>query len=272
MRVVFAALALGVVVVAGAGALGADRGGLRLVWSDEFNGRAGHLPDERKWHLETIGQTSGNGELQCYTDQPDNAATDGDGHLVITAHEDTGHYCTDGSQNNYTSARLNTIDKHDWKHGRFEIRAKVPDGVGTWPAFWSVGADYPDVGWPESGELDVMEVIGADITHLIGTAHFPDDQGEHVFLQASTDVSAPLSEDFHVYAMEWDAEAVVWFLDGEEYGRVTRAEVEDAGDWVFNDQFYLVLNLAVGGVLGGPVGLDTVFPQRFVVDYVRVYQ
>jgi beta-glucanase (GH16 family) len=270
--VLVGALALGVVMVAGIGSFGAGSDEPRLVWSDEFNGRAGRLPDERKWNLETIGQTSGNGELQCYTDVPDNAATDGSGHLVITAHHDTGHYCTDGSQNNYTSARLNTIDKHVWKHGRFEIRAKVPDGIGTWPAFWAVGEDYPEVGWPESGELDVMEVIGADITNLIGTVHFPNDEGEHVFLQSSTDVAEPLSEDFHVYAMEWDDHAIAWSLDGREYGRITRGEVEDAGDWVVDDEFYLVLNLAIGGVLGGPVGLDTVFPQQFVVDYVRVYQ
>jgi beta-glucanase (GH16 family) len=272
VRVLVGALALGVVMVAGIGALGAGGDEPRLVWSDEFNGGAGQQPDDRKWNLETIGQTSGNGELQCYTDVPDNAATDGDGHLVITAHQDTGHYCTDGSQNNYTSARLNTIDKHVWKHGRFEIRAKVPDGVGTWPAFWAVGEDYPEVGWPESGELDVMEVVGANITNLIGTVHFPDDQGERVFLQASTDVSAPLSEDFHVYTMEWDEDAVVWSLDGKEYGRVTRAEVEEAGDWVLDDEFYLILNLAIGGVYGGPVGVDTVFPQELVVDYVRVYE
>lgn len=272
MRVLLGALALGVVIVAAVGSLGAGNDEPQLVWSDEFNGRAGHLPDERKWQMETIGQSSGNGELQCYTDQPDNVATDGDGHLVITAHLDTGHYCTDGSQNNYTSARLNTLDKHEWKHARFEIRAKVPDGVGTWPAFWSLGADYPDVGWPESGELDVMEVVGADLNHLIGTLHFPDDQAEHVFLQTAKDVSEPLSEDFHVYAMEWDDEDVVWSLDGDEYGRVSRSEVEEAGDWVFDGPFYLVLNLAIGGVLGGPVGIDTVFPQEFVVDYVRVYQ
>ena len=271
-RAALGALALGVVVVAGAGALGVGAGDMRVVWSDEFDGGAGRLPGEDKWVMETIGQTSGNGELQCYTDQPDNAATDGKGHLVITAHEDVGHYCSDGSRNDYTSARLNTLARHDWKHGRFEIRAKVPAGVGTWPAFWALGADYPDVGWPESGELDVMEVVGADINHLIGTAHFPDEQGDRAFLQASADFSEPLSEAFHVYAMEWDGEEIRWSLDGEEYGSVSRAEVEDVGEWVFDDEFYLILNLAVGGVLGGPVGIDTEFPQRLVVDYVRVYQ
>lgn len=272
VRVLAGALALGVVMVAGIGSLGAGGEEPRLVWADEFNGPGGAPPDERKWNLETIGQTSGNGELQCYTDVSDNAATDGDGHLVIAAHRDPGHVCADGSRNDYTSARLNTIDKHVWKHGRFEIRAKVPDGAGTWPAFWAVGEDYPEVGWPESGELDVMEVIGADITHLIGTVHVPDTDGEHVFLQAATDVSHPLSDDFHVYAMEWDEDAIVWSLDGEEYGRVTRAEVEEIGDWVVDDEFYLILNLALGGVFGGPVDADTVFPQRFVVDYVRVFQ
>ena len=135
-----------------------------------------------------------------------------------------------------------------------------------------MGEDYPEVGWPESGELDVMEVIGADITHVIGTVHVPDDQGERVFLQASTDVADPLSEDFHLYAMEWDDHAIVWSLDGKEYGRVTRAEVEEVGEWVLDDEFYLILNLAIGGVYGGPVAVDTEFPQELVVDYVRVYQ
>jgi beta-glucanase (GH16 family) len=271
VRALFGALALGIVVVAGTGALGAGSGDMRVVWSDEFNGGPGRLPDG-KWRMETIGRTSGNGELQCYTDQADNVATDGRGHLVIAAHEDIGHYCNDGSRNDYTSARLTTQDSQDWQHGRFEIRAKVPDGVGTWPAFWSLGADYPDVGWPASGELDVMEVIGADINHLIGTAHFPDVQGERAFLQAATDHSRPLSDDFHVYAMDWDEDRISWSLDGEEYGSVSRDAVEAAGEWVFDDEFYLVLNLAIGGVLGGPVGIDTEFPQRFVVDYVRVYQ
>jgi beta-glucanase (GH16 family) len=271
VRALFGALALGIVVVAGTGALGAGSGDMRVVWSDEFNGGPGRLPDG-KWRMETIGRTSGNGELQCYTDQAENVATDGRGHLVIAAHEDIGHYCNDGSRNDYTSARLTTQDSQDWQHGRFEIRAKVPDGVGTWPAFWSLGADYPDVGWPASGELDVMEVIGADINHLIGTAHFPDAEGERAFLQAATDHSRPLSDDFHVYAMDWDEDRISWSLDGEEYGSVSRDAVEAAGEWVFDDEFYLVLNLAIGGVLGGPVGIDTEFPQRFVVDYVRVYQ
>ena len=218
------------------------------------------------------GKSSGNGELQCYTDKSDNAATDGEGHLVISAHKDVGHSCSDGSQTDYTSARLTTQARHDWRYGRFEIRAKVPSGVGTWPAFWSLGADYPDVGWPESGELDVMEAVGADINHLIGTVHFPDEQGERAFLQASTDLSEPLSDAFHVYAMEWDDEGITWSLDGEDYGSVSRDDVEAEGDWVFDDEFYLVLNLAIGGVLGGPVGVGTEFPQRLVVDYVRVLQ
>jgi beta-glucanase (GH16 family) len=272
VRALFGALALGIVVAAGAGSLGAGGSGLRVVWADEFNGGPGRLPDANRWRLETIGRTSGYGELQCYTDRPDNAATDGKGHLVIAVHEHVGYYCNDGSRTDYTSARLTTQDSQDWAYGRFEIRAKVPDGVGTWPAFWALGADYPDVGWPESGELDVMEVIGADLNHLIGTAHFPDHQGEHVFLQASTDVSRPLSDDFHVYAMTWDEDWLAWSLDGEEYGRISRDDFEDAGDWVFDQEFYLILNLALGGDFGGPVGIDTEFPQRFVVDYVRVYQ
>ncbi len=147
----------------------------------------------------------------------------------------------------------------------------MPAGVGTWPAFWAL-SDEDGVEWPESGELDVMEYVGRDRDHLIGTAHFADPDGERQFLQADHDSPTLLSADMHTYAMEWDDDEITWFIDDQEYGSVTKDEVEDVGTWPFDRPFYLILNLAIGGVLGGEVPDNLVYPQELVVDYVRVYE
>lgn len=244
----------------------------RLVWSDEFDGPEGELPDPGNWGFETFGDGSGNEELQCYTSVPGNVSTDGDGHLVITAIEQPGHQCVDGHTTDYTSARITTQGKHTWQHGRLEVRAKVPAGIGTWPAFWALGADKPEVGWPAAGEIDVMEYVGQDPTNVLGTIHGPTESGERWYLSTDTDVSESLAEDFHVYAVEWSDTEMVWSLDGDEYGRITRDAVEEQGEWVFDKPFYLLLNLAIGGTLGGTVPPETTFPQSYVVDYVRVYE
>lgn len=242
----------------------------RLVWSDEFNGARGQSPLPMKWRFEEFADATDT-EKQCYTDSPDNVALDGDGHLLITALEKAGN-CADGWYRFYTSGRITTERLQTWTHGRLEMRAQVPEGVGTWSAFWALGANKPMIEWPRSGELDVMEHVGADPQHLIGTVHGPTASGERWFLQASTDADAPLSDGFHTYALDWSEDELVWSLDGEEYGRVTREDVEAVGEWVFDRPFYLVLNLAVEGLLGGPVAEDTEFPQVFAVDYVRVYR
>ncbi len=239
-----------------------------LVWSDEFDGDNGDLPDPDKWALERFADAT-DAEKQCYTDSADNVHTDGTGYLVISAQEQAGN-CADGWYRFVTSARLTTSGLHSWEHARFEIRAKMPTGVGTWPAFWALGEEGGVV-WPEVGEIDAMEYVGRDRNHVIGTVHGADGAGEHWFLQADTDTESPLSADMHTYAVEWDADVVRWSLDGEEYGRVTREEVEEVGDWAFDRPFYLVLNLAVGGVLGGEVPDSLTFPQELVVDWVRVY-
>ena len=146
----------------------------------------------------------------------------------------------------------------------------MPTGVGTWPAFWAMGDD-DEVEWPAVGEIDAMEYVGRDRSHVIGTVHGATDDGDHWFLQADTDSDTLLSADMHTYAVEWDDDKVSWFLDGEEYGTVTRDEVEAEGDWAFDRPFYLILNLAIGGVLGGEVPDSLTFPQELVVDWVRVY-
>ncbi len=243
-----------------------------LVWADEFDGAAGALPNPDNWTFETFGDGSGNEELQCYTAAPGNTSTDGAGHLVITAIRQPGHRCIDDRTNDFTSGRITTQGRHTWTYGRLEVRAKVPAGVGTWPAFWALGANKPEVGWPAAGEIDVMEYVGQDPTSVLGTIHGPTSTGERWYLNERTDLAAPLSDAFHVFAVEWTEGEMVWSVDDEEYGRITRDEAEQQGTWVFDKPFYLLLNLAIGGTLGGTVPPETTFPQTYVVDYVRVYQ
>jgi beta-glucanase (GH16 family) len=240
----------------------------KLVWSDEFDGANGALPDPDKWKLEQHADATDD-EKQCYTNSVDNVHTDGGGYLVISANKESGN-CADGWYRDITSARLTTRDIESWEHARFEIRAKMPTGVGTWPAFWAMGED-DKLEWPAVGEIDAMEYVGRDRSHVIGTVHGATDEGDHWFLQADTDSDTLLSADMHTYAVEWDDEEVSWYLDGEEYGTVTRREVEAEGDWAFDRPFYLILNLAIGGVLGGEVPDSLTFPQELVVDWVRVY-
>src|SRR5262249_49577560 len=161
--------------------------------------------------------------------------TDGNGYLVISALKQAGN-CADGWYRFVTSARLTTQGLASWRHARFEIRAKMPSGVGTWPAFWALGQE-DGVEWPEVGEIDAMEYVGSDRDHVIGTVHGADDDGAPWFLQAATDADAPLSADMHTYAVEWDHDKITWYLDGEEYGTVTRDEVEQEGDWPYDRPF-----------------------------------
>ena len=241
-------------------------------WSDEFDGPVGALPSESSWGFETFGDGSGNQELQCYTSVPGNVSTDGEGHLVITALKQPGHQCVDGSVNDYTSGRITTQGKFTAEYGRLEVRAKVPSGVGTWPAFWALGANKPEVGWPAAGEIDAMEYVGRLPRETSGAVHGPDANGERWYLSRKGQSEQDLSEAFHVYSVDWSPDELVWRLDGEEYGSVTRDDVEAAGGtWVYDHPFYLLLNLAVGGNLGGDVPEDTTWPQKYVVDYVRVY-
>jgi beta-glucanase (GH16 family) len=263
-----AAVCLAVAGVSACSTTHSDEPDRKLVWSDDFDGPNGALPDPAKWRLDQFADATDD-EKQCYTDSPDNAHTDGQGYLVISAIEHAGN-CADGWYRFITSARLTTQGLASWVHARFEIRAKMPSGVGTWPAFWALGDDDA-VQWPAVGEIDAMEYVGHDPSHVIGTVHAAGRDGEPFFLQGDTDSDSPLSNDMHTYAVEWDEDKVVWYLDGKEYGRVTREEVEQHGPWPFDRPFYLVLNLAIGGVLGGDVPDSLTFPQELAVDWVRVY-
>ncbi len=251
--------------------------GWRLLWSDEFNGRAGTPPDSSVWGYE-IGDGTvngipgwGNSELEYYTDSTENAAHDGRGNLVITLREadpDSGLVCYYGPCQ-YTSARLLTQHRFEFGYGRVEARIKVPEGAGIWPAFWSLGNDIGEVGWPQTGEIDIMEFVGREPTTVFGTIHGPGYSGGDIF-GGTYEVGEPVGDRFHTFAIEWQPDLIVWYTDGIEYHRATPADVAP-DEWVFDHPFFLLLNVAVGGNFGGPVGPDTTFPQSMTVDYVRVY-
>ena len=248
----------------------------RLIWADEFDGPVGTTPDSAKWRY-ALGDGSaqglagwGNRELQTYTDEPANAAMDGDSNLVISALEADGSLTCWYGECRFTSARLLTEERFAFQYGRVEVRLRVAPGQGLWSAFWMLGTDVEEVGWPASGEIDVMENVGRDPNKLFGTIHGPGYSGDAGF-GAKVDMPAPLADDFHVYAVEWEPGHIAWSMDGETYHEATPADVAP-DPWVYDHEFYLLVNLAVGGGLGGPVRADTAFPARYLIDYVRVYQ
>jgi beta-glucanase (GH16 family) len=240
-------------------------------WSDEFDGAAGSAPDSAKWTLETGGSGNGNHELQYYTKSSDNAALDGNGHLVITARKnsDSGLQCWNGTCQ-YTSARLNTAQAFTQAYGRFEARIKVPRGQGVWPAFWMLGDNLGSVGWPNSGEIDVMENVGKEPGTVHGTIHGPGYSGSGGIGAAYTlpDGKA-FADDFHVFAVDWSPTAITWSVDGQAYETRTPADV-NGNKWVYDHPFFVILNLAVGGDWPGSPDSGTSFPQTMTVDYVRV--
>ena len=241
-----------------------------VAWRDEFDGPAGAAVDSAFWTYEVGDGTAqgipgwGNGELQLYTPGTENAALDGRGNLVITARR-----ATHRGRATYTSARLVTKGKVELTYGRIEARIQVPRGAGLWPAFWALGADIDDVGWPASGEIDVVEHVGREPRQVIGALHGPGYSGADGIARV-VEIPADVADDFHVFAVEWQPSAIVWLVDDSEYHRVTRGDVAPH-TWPFERPFYLLLNVAVGGELGGEVAPETTFPASMLVDYVRVY-
>jgi beta-glucanase (GH16 family) len=247
-----------------------------LTWSDEFDGPAGTPPDPQVWGYD-LGDGAANGlvgwgnnELQWYTGDPQNVALDGEGHLVITVREADGSLDCYYGPCLFTSARLLTKDRFEFQHGYLEARIQVPAGAGLWPAFWMLGSNIDEVGWPASGEIDVMEYVGRLPTEVLGTVHGPGYSGG-AGISGRIDLGEPVSDAFHTMALQWEPDRLAWFLDGRLYHEVTREQV-GAFEWVFEQPFFMLLNVAVGGTLGGLVLPDTEFPARMLVDYVRLYQ
>jgi beta-glucanase (GH16 family) len=233
--------------------------GRELVWQDEFNGAA---IDPSNWTFDLGASGWGNGEAESYTARPENARIEG-GALVIEARQEKyqGSY--------FTSARLKTQGLRSFTYGRVEARIKVPAGKGLWPAFWLLGADIGQAGWPACGEIDTMEYVGKEPRLVYGTLHGPGYSGS-LGISRQYRASFDIADDYHVYAVEWEPTEVRWYIDGEQYSAVTKADV-GGKEWPFDKPFFIILNLAVGGGFPGPVALDTRFPARMLVDYVRVY-
>ena len=252
-----------------AGDAGAASDGWQLVWADEFDG-AGPDLDRTKWVLEEGGHGWGNEELQFYRDDRANARVE-DGALVITARRE--RFGRGDVTRDFTSARLKTQGVFEQAYGRFEARILLPRGRGIWPAFWMLGGDIADVGWPECGEIDVMEHIGSEPGRVFGTVHGPGYSGA-AGVSAHHDLpgGAAFADGFHLFAVEWEPRAIRWYVDGELYRTVTPADLPAGARWAFDHPFFLLLNVAVGGRWPGSPDQSTTFPQRMRVDFVRVYR
>lgn len=235
----------------------------QLVWSDEFAGPAGELPDNTKWVFDLgTGQDGwGNAELQSYTNNPANISKDGEGNLVITALR---------SGNSFTSARINTKGLFAQQYGRFEARIKTPYGPGIWPAFWLLGQNIETVGWPQCGEIDIMELRGQEPHIIHGSIHGPGYSGGNPVSKSFILKNGRFDVDFNVFAIEWYEDKIDFFVNDYLYQRIEKESL--AGEWVFNQPFFMLLNLAVGGNYVGFPTDQTPFPQKMYVDYVRVYK
>ena len=249
-----------------------------LVMADEFDVEG--TPNPSLWKFEVGDGTAqgipgwGNNELQYYTDRPENVRVD-NGLLVITANEESF------AGSNYTSGRIITQGLFEQQYGRFEARIRLPNGKGIWPAFWLLGNDCDQNPWPQCGEIDIMEYLGDSPTLVFGSVHGPGyNAGDSVSKEYQLE-NDRFDTDFHVFGIEWGPDYINYYVDGDLYQTITPSLVaeeaiddgslENAGEWVFNRPFYIILNIAVGGNLPGAPNAETVFPQSMYVDYVRVY-
>ena len=242
-----------------------------LTWSDEFSQADGSAPDPEKWAYDVGGDGWGNFELQSYTTRTQNAQIQ-DGNLVITAQPEkfTG---ADGITRDYTSARLKSQHLFERTYGRFEARVKIPKGQGMWPAFWMLGADDEQQGWPKCGEIDIMENIGSEPGINHASLHGPSSVEDHSDLTGTfvMPTGQILADDFHLFAVEWEPGVARFYVDSNNYATFTRAQWPAGGQWVFDHSFFIILNIAVGGAWPGKPDASTRFPQKMLVDYVRVY-
>ncbi|HET9409894.1 MAG TPA: glycoside hydrolase family 16 protein [Candidatus Sulfotelmatobacter sp.] len=243
----------------------------QLTWSDEFDGANGSLPDASKWTQVTGGGGWGNRELEYYTARAENAHQEF-GNLVITAARET-YAGPDGVTRDFTSARLKTAGKFSQTYGRFEARIKLPAGRGLWPAFWLLGEDIAQAGWPACGEIDIMELVGSAPDTILGTIHGPGYSGSAgVSSKYTLSGRKSFSDEFHIFAVDWAPNIVRFYADDVLYATRTPTDLPPGSRWVFDKPFFIIINVAVGGNLPGPPDDTTVFPQTMRVDYVRVFK
>ena len=238
--------------------------GYQLAWTDEFTGDALNMDN---YNFE-IGDGCpnlcgwGNNELEYYTDSPENIRVE-DGKLVMTA--------TRLGDQGFRSARIQTKDKREFKFGRIDVRARLPEGRGIWPAIWMLGANIDEVGWPASGEIDIMEMVGHTPRVSHGTAHWGNPGDPSTFVGSSITIDENFSEQFHVFTLIWEQNEIKWYVDETLFHTVNLATVQGAV-YRFNAPFFMVFNVAVGGNWPGSPDATTVFPQRMEIDFVRVFQ
>lgn len=237
---------------------------VQMKWRDEFDGPAGQLPDPAKWSFD-IGTNWGNAQLEFDTNRPENVSLDGEGHLAITAREES--YL--GRE--YTSARIKTQGLFEHTRGRFEARIQLPAGQGIWPAFWLLGSDISTVGWPACGEIDIMEYRGQEQSIVHGSLHGPGYSGGSALSSAFVLSDGGFDEDFHVFAIDWDEDGITWSVDDQSYQTIKPNNLPNGTQWVFNEPFFIILNVAVGGHYVGPPDDATAFPQIMLIDWVRVH-
>ena len=238
--------------------------GHSLVWADEFNGTD---VDTASWTFEKgNGQNGwGNNELQYYTGRPENVRIQ-DGKLLITARKERYESF------DYTSARMVTMDKREFKFGRIDIRAKLPEGQGIWPALWMLGTNFDKVGWPKCGEIDIMELLGHQPSQTHSTVHFGSDWSTHDDKGKMYSISpGKFSERFHLFSMQWTLNSIHFFVDDQKFFEVNPSTVGEQA-YPFNQDFFFLINLAVGGNWPGSPDETTLFPQTLEVDYIRVFQ
>lgn len=285
LRLAACAGALGMLMTASCGAVGstaqvgpasaspspalptpASRG--RLVWADEFDGRAGAAPDARYWT--PVEGAGGGGQLQTYTSRAANVSLDGGGHLQVTARREpaTG---VDGVERQFSSARISTAGRVEPRNGTIEARLQLPSGRGLWPAFWLLGANYPQVGWPAAGEIDVME--SRDEAHrAFSYVHYPAAGSPDGAVTGQRLLrGTAVSPGWHTYTLTWTADSIVISIDGQVCLQVDLRRLPADAASVFTKPFSIVLNVAVGGAYPAAVEPSTPFPATLLVDYVRVY-
>ena len=244
-----------------------------LLWSDEFNDEE---LDLTKWNKLNWKPGWVNNELQAYTDRDTNIFLE-NGHLVLQGNIEPGYSGTDYVGNNYvadyTSGRVNTDDKFSTTYGRFDIKAKLPAGKGSWPAIWMLGESISSIGWPQCGEIDIMEHVGYDRGLVHGSIHTQDYNHMYGTQKSGSKYVDDVTDAFHVYSLEWSPFYLRYLIDNEPFFFVYNDSNGDFGKWPFNDPHYLILNLAIGGDWGGVQGVSaSAFPMKMYIDYVRVYK
>jgi beta-glucanase (GH16 family) len=240
----------------------------RLIWQDDFTGPSGAHPDPAKWRILTGARDR---QLQYYTRRRSNVSLDGAGHLALTARRED-YTDRHGVRHSFTSGTVETQGLFSTQYGRLEARIKLPRGRGLWSGFWAVGSDDDAVGWPESGEIDMMENLGNDPHTIHGSIHGPERGAPHgygITNQKRSPVS--LADGFHVYGVRWKRGGIVFELDRVPYATVTPGSLSPGRRWVFDKPFFMILNLSVGG-WPGPPDASTPFPARLLVDWVRAYR